>query len=61
MKRGIPVIPRSLKFERIQENFLSVNFIDRITSEHLQQLWQLDASIPMIELSYAAFSQNQQL
>ena len=61
LKRGIGVIPRSLKKERMIENLDSANFISSITDLHLELLRTLDANYPMVMLSSTSHSFNAEL
>lgn len=61
LKRGIGVIPRSLKRERMIENLDSANFISSITDQHLDLLRTLDANYPMIILASTSYSFNAEL
>jgi diketogulonate reductase-like aldo/keto reductase len=61
LKRGIGVIPRSLKKERMIENLDSANFVSSITDLHLELLRTLDANYPMIILASTSYSFNEEL
>ena len=54
MARGIPVIPRSLRPERIVENYSSQDFIAEITPEDLMALRQLDVGQPFVDVAVSA-------
>jgi diketogulonate reductase-like aldo/keto reductase len=58
MKRGITVLPRSLNKNRMIENFLSIDFISKITNKRLEVLY---TNFPMISLANRSFIANDQL
>jgi diketogulonate reductase-like aldo/keto reductase len=61
MYRGIEVIPRATKLEHMKQNFHAVDFVSKITAEHLATLATADIYTNMVDLALEAKEFNDQL
>lgn len=61
MYRGIEVIPRSTKSDRMKENLKAVDFVSKVTDEHLTLLANADMYTNMVDLALEAKEYNDQL
>jgi diketogulonate reductase-like aldo/keto reductase len=61
MYRGIEVIPRATKVDHMQENIRAVDFVAKVTEEHLNTLAAADMFTNMVDLAIEAKEFNDQL
>jgi len=61
MFRGIEVIPRATKLEHMKENIRALDYVNKITAEHLNVLANVDMFSNMVDLALDAKEFNDQL